>query len=565
MNLGSIWLILFGVFCYLLGYFFYSKFLAEKVFKLNDGNKTPSKEFEDGIDYVPTNKYILLGHHFTSIAGAGPIVGPAIALIWGWLPALLWVVLGAVFMGAVHDFGSLVTSIRNKGRSIGTIIGYFVNERTRILFLLIILSLAILVNAVFAFVIAKLLVSYPSAVLPVWIIVPISVTFGYLVYKGNFNFFVLSLISVVLLYISIFVGNVLPIDLKPVAKIFGIEPLMLWIILLFIYTFFASSLPVWLLLQPRDFLNGIQLIVILFLLYLGAFIGNPKVSLPAINFSPEGAPWIFPFLFITIACGALSGFHSLVASGTTSKQIAKETDSRFVGYLGFLGESSLALAVIVACSAGFAITSSDKLLEIYSSWANASSSANALLAVVEGGANLFTFVGIPKEIALVMITTMIILFAATTMDTSVRIQRYILNEIGSVYRIKFLQNVWIASFIAVVTSMLLVLSKEGGKGGLIFWPIFGASNQLLAGLAFLVIFLYLRSIRSKTVYVLIPMVIVLFTTSLALAINAYNFLLKSEILLFITSLFILILSIWLIFEAIISLRRDAGSFSKGDL
>ncbi len=553
--MGSLFLVVFGILMYLLGYFVYAKYLAEKIFKLDDNNKTPAVEYRDGVDYVPTNKYILLGHHFTSIAGAGPIVGPAIALIWGWLPALLWVVLGAVFMGAVHDFGALVTSIRNKGQSIGTIIGYFVNERARLLFMFIILALAILVNAVFAFVIAKLLVSYPSAVLPAWIIIPIAIFFGYSVYKGKFNFLILSIFSVLLLYLTIFIGTYIPIDITPVANVLGMEPLMLWIIMLFIYTFFASSLPVWLLLQPRDFLNGIQLIIILILLYSGAVIGNPPVVLNAVNLSPEGAPSLFPFLFITIACGALSGFHSLVSSGTTSKQLSRERDARFVGYLGFLGESSLALAVIIACSAGFALTSPEKLKVIYSSWAQASSSANALSAVVEGGANLFTFLGIDRNIGIVMITTMIILFAATTMDTSVRIQRYIINELGNIYDINPLKNPWIASFIAVFTSMLLVLSKEGGKGGLIFWPVFGASNQLLAGLAFLVILLYLKKTGSKTTFILIPMIFVFITTTVALTINAYSFFLKGDMLLVFTSLIILLLALWLIFESVLSLYR----------
>ncbi len=556
--MGSLLLVIFGILMYLFGYFVYAKYLSERIFKLDDNNKTPAVEYRDGVDYVPTNKYILLGHHFTSIAGAGPIVGPAIALIWGWLPALLWVVLGAVFMGAVHDFGALVTSIRNKGQSIGTIIGYLVNERARLLFMFIILALAILVNAVFAFVIAKLLVSYPSAVLPAWIIIPIAVFFGYSVYKGKFNFLLLSLVSVFLLYLTIFIGKYIPIDISPIANVLGIEPLMLWIIMLFIYTFFASSLPVWLLLQPRDFLNGIQLIIILILLYSGAIIGNPPVVLDAVNLSPEGAPSLFPFLFITIACGALSGFHSLVSSGTTSKQLSRERDARFVGYLGFLGESSLALAVIIACSAGFALTSPEKLQVIYSSWAQASSSANALSAVVEGGANLFTFLGIDRNIGIVMITTMIILFAATTMDTSVRIQRYIINELGNIYDINPLKNPWVASFIAVFTSMLLVLSKEGGKGGLIFWPVFGASNQLLAGLAFLVILLYLKRTGSKTAFILIPMIFVFITTTVALTMNAYSFFLKGDMLLVFTSLIILILAIWLIFESVLSLyRKDA--------
>ena len=550
--MNAIGLVLFALFMYVFGYFIYSKYLSSKVYGLEDERKTPAKEFEDGVDYVPTNKWILLGHHFTSITGAGPIVGPAIAVIWGWVPALLWVVLGAVFVGAVHDFGALFTSIRHKGRSIGTILGEYAGERARVLFLLLILALAILVNAVFAYVIALLFIKFPQSVIPAWTIIPLALLFGMSVYRLRVNFIIPTVVFLFLLYASIYLGTLFPVEIKGMAGLLGIEPIMLWIVILFVYTFFASSLPVWLLLQPRDFLNGLQVIILLLLIYLGAVIANPQVSAPAVNLSPEGAPPMFPFLFITIACGALSGFHALVSSGTTSKQLSKEGDARTVGYLGFLGESSLAVAVIIACTAGLTMFASDRFTNLYSNWASIKGSA--VPAVVEGGANLISSLGFSQEISKTLIATLIVLFAATTMDTSVRIQRYILNELGSIYGMKPLKGKWTASGIAVITSMALVLAKEGGKGGLLLWPVFGAANQLLAGLALLVTFLYLKASRKPTAPILIPLVGVLIITSTAMAMNMVSNFKKGDMLLSFVSGIVLVLEILIILESFRALR-----------
>ncbi len=538
---------------YAFGYFVYSRYLASRVFSLDDSRPTPAKEINDGVDYVPTNKWILLGHHFTSITGAGPIVGPAIAVIWGWLPAFLWVVLGAVFIGAVHDFTALVTSIRHRGRSIGSILGEYAGERARILFLLLLLALAILVNAVFAFVIALLFTKFPTSVIPAWLVIPLAVLFGFSVYRLRVNFLLLTLLFLGVLYFGIYLGSLFPVRIDPVAEALGLSPIMLWILVLFTYAFFASSLPVWVLLQPRDFLNGLQLLVLLLLLYVSALVVNPEVVVPAVNLSPEGAPPIFPFLFITIACGALSGFHALVSSGTSSKQLEKESDARTVGYLGFLGESSLALAVIIATTAGIALFSAERFSELYSSWSSIKSAS--IVAVVEGGANLLAGIGIPQSFGQTVIATLIVLFAATTMDTSVRIQRYILNELGDIYGIRPLTSPWVASGVAVLSSMALVLSREGGKGGMIFWPVFGAANQLLAGLALLVGYLYLRKEGRPTLPIFLPMVLVLIITSLAMAMNAWNNLMKGDLLLFSVSLLILILEVFLILEAVRAVKK----------
>ncbi len=558
--MNAIGIILFALLMYAFGYFVYSRYLSQKVFALDPDRPTPAREYEDGVDYVPTNRWILLGHHFTSITGAGPIVGPAIAVIWGWLPALLWVVLGAVLVGAVHDFGALFTSIRHKGRSIGTILGRYAGERARVLFLLLILALAILVNAVFAYVIAVLFIKFPSSVIPAWTIVPLAILFGLSVYRIRINFLIPTVFFLLILYLAIYAGTKLPVDIKPLASAIGLEPIMLWIVILFVYTFFASSLPVWILLQPRDFLNGLQLIVLLGLIYLGAIVANPTVSAPVVNISPEGAPPIFPFLFITIACGALSGFHALVSSGTSSKQLEKETDARTVGYLGFLGESSLAVAVIIACTAGLTMVSADRFSQLYGSWASIKSSP--IPAVVEGGGNIISSLGIPQDLSNTLIATLIVLFAATTMDTSVRIQRYILNELGTIYEINPLKGKWTASGLSVLTSMGLVLAKEGGKGGLLLWPVFGAANQLLAGLALLVTYLYLRFSGRPTAPFLIPLIGVIIITSTAMAINAVTMFRKGDYLLSGVSATILFLEILIILESFRALR---GGEPKGEL
>ena len=559
--MSGVAVVLFAFVCYLFGFFIYSKYLARSVFSLDDSKPTPAQEFNDGVDFVPTNRWILLGHHFTSITGAGPIVGPAIAVIWGWVPAILWVVLGAVFIGAVHDFSALVTSIRHRARSIGSILGDYAGERARVLFLLLILALAILVNAVFAYIIALLFTKFPSSVLPAWVIIPLAIAFGWGVYRLRINFLPLTLFALAVLYLSVYLGTQFPIKIDPVANALGLEPIMLWILILFTYTFFASSLPVWLLLQPRDFLNGLQLITLLALIYLGIFVANPSISAPAFNPDPEGAPPLFPFLFITIACGALSGFHALVSSGTTSKQLAKESDARTVGYLGFLGESSLAVAVVIACTAGLTLFSADRFQEIYSSWASIKKSA--VPAVVEGGGNLIASLGVPLDLAQTLIATLIVLFAATTMDTSVRIQRYILNELGYIYSVKPLKSPWIASFIAVLSSMALVLAREGGKGGLIFWPVFGASNQLLAGLALIVAYLYLRKIQKPTWPIFLPLIFVLAITTVATFLNTMNNALKGDYLLAVVSGLILILEMAIIFESIRAVRRERDEVPEG--
>ncbi|MEE2702755.1 MAG: carbon starvation CstA family protein, partial [Myxococcota bacterium] len=329
---------------YLLAYRFYSRFLSQRVFGLAREEPVPSREQEDGIDYVPTKLHVLWGHHYTSIAGAAPIVGPALAVIWGWLPALVWVVLGTIFMGAVHDFGALVISLRNRGRSIADIAASVVSPRARTLFLLVISFLIWIVLAVFAYIIATLFVQFPSAIFPINIQILVALALGWLVYRLRVPILLPSLAGFGILLCAVFLGEW---SVRAFPSLAGISVLT-WTILLLVYSFVSSVLPVRVLLQPRDYLNSHQLILALLLLGAGIFVLRPEIVAPALNLSAEGSPPLLPFLFITIACGAISGFHGLVSSGTTSKQIGRMPDARPIGYGGMLGEGTLGLLAVMA-------------------------------------------------------------------------------------------------------------------------------------------------------------------------------------------------------------------------
>ena len=338
---------------YLVMYKLYGKYIGNKIFAINDDNQVPSVEMEDGVDFVPTKKEVIFGHHFASIAGTGPIVGPAIAVIWGWVPALVWVFLGSIIMGAVHDFGSLIISMRNKGKSISEYTAKYINSRTKYFFFFIVFLELWIIVSIFGLVMAIIFAMYPGAVLPVWLEIPIALYLGYAIYKKGGNLTVYTIIAVTIMYLTIVLGAYVPVTLPSVL---GISPIGIWSIILLIYAFIASVLPVGTLLQPRDYINGHELVVAMVLMVLGVFFasfsGNLQLVAPAYQAAPEAAPPLWPFLFITIACGAISGFHSLVSSGTSSKQVRKESDSIFVGYGGMLMEGALATLVIIATVAG---------------------------------------------------------------------------------------------------------------------------------------------------------------------------------------------------------------------
>lgn len=525
-----------------LGYRFYSKHLAQHVFQLRDDESTPATNFNDGVDFVPTEAPVLFGHHYASIAGAAPIIGPAVAVVWGWAPALLWVVFGVIFMGAMHDFATLVLSVRHDGMSVGAISAQVISPRTRRLFLLVIFSLILIVIAVFAKAIAGLFIKQPGAVIPVNFEIIVALFIGWLCYKKKAKLLWPSLGALVALYGSIWIGAKLPLSLDTVV---GKENQMTtWVVLLLIYSFVASVLPVWTLLQPRDYINSHQLMVGLSLLIAGIFVGHPNMTAPAFADAPSGAPPLFPFLFVTIACGAISGFHGLVASGTTSKQLARMKDARMVGYGAMLGEGLLALIATLAVGAGLG-----NFAQHYHTMPNAPQGVNLF---VQGSSTFLVSLGFTAAAAKLVVAVLVISFAATSLDTGVRIQRFIVAELGRDSGVTWLENRYIGGLVAVVPPLLLFL---GGKEGTL-WPLFGAANQMLAGLSLIVVSVWLYRQNKPWTYAAIPMAIVLGIAATALTHKVNAFIQADKPGLAAVGVLLLVLELWIIIEGALAVLRE---------
>ena len=549
---------------YLFMYQLYGKFIGSRIFALSGVAQTPSVELEDGMDYVPTKKEVIFGHHFTSIAGTGPIVGPAIAIIWGWVPALLWVFLGSIIMGAVHDFGSLIISMRNQGKSISEYTAKYVNDRTKFLFFLIVFLELWIVIAIFGLVIAVIFAMYPQSVLAVWVEVPIAIYLGYLIYKKGANIMTWSIYAVLAMYVCVFLGPYLPFKMPTIA---GIPPTGVWTIILLAYGFIASILPVTTLLQPRDFINSHQLVIAMALLVLGvmfaAFGGNLEIVAPAVQMTPAEAPPMWPFLFITIACGAISGFHALVSSGTSAKQVRNEKDALFVGYGSMLMEGALATLVIIAVAAGIGMGYTTKAGETltgvaawtthYASWASAAGLGSKISAFVDGGANMIMALGIPKTFTLAIMAVFVASFAGTTLDTATRIQRYVIGELGQGLRLNCLTNRYTATAVAIGSALILAFATgASGKGALALWPLFGAVNQTLAALALIVITLYLKAKGGwKWLVAGVPAVFMSVMTIWAVVLNQFKFGTASNLLLEVVNLIILVIAVWILIEGLI--------------
>lgn len=562
-------LVVLGVFY--LGYRYYSAYLANRVYVLDARFTTPANAFNDGVDYVPTNRHIVFAHHFISVAGAAPILGPAIAVFWGWGPALLWIVLGTVFASGAHDFGSIVVSVRHKGRSIGTLTREVISTRSRVLFLLIIFFLLTMVNAVFAIVIAGLLVDNPEATLPVLVAIPLAIAVGQVVYRRRSTALVPSLIALVLVYACIPLGQLAPITVDPIANLLQMDPTTVWLVLIFAYTFFTTRLPVWVLLQPRDYINQQQMLLGLAVILLGVLVGMNTIPAPAFRDVPEGSPSWFPLLFITIACGAVSGFHSLVSSGTTSKQINKETDARYVGYLSSLGEGTLALCSVLAATVGVMLYSANADTTwgaLYVDWETAGADPGGTF--VQGVAGLAGNLAIPETVGIVFATVVVISFAATSLDTAVRLQRYIIQEISQVSHealrsgplatiLRHLsRNITIATLVAIAIPFGLAMVPGDFALGTL-WLLFGTTNQLTAGLALSVIAVWVTRNGRNPIMVLIPLVFLLVMTTWALIIQLVEFARSDDVLeVFLLApldAVILGLALWMVVEASMAMVR----------
>lgn len=578
---------------YIVAYRTYGRYLARRIFRVEPEREPPSVTQNDGIDFVPSRRELVFGHHFTSIAGTGPIVGPAVALVWGWVPALIWVLVGSIVMGAVHDFGSLVISMRHRGRTIADLSSDVISARVRILFLIVVAVGLWIVLAVFGLVIAAVFAIYPSSVIPVFLQIPIAIALGIWLRRGG-SLLLGTAVAVILMYGSIAWSA--SVDWSTTAILPGaltevVSPFAVWTIILLVYVFIASVLPVQTLLQPRDFINSWQLLIAMGLLLIGLLASRPPIVADAVNMAPapavEGAhvPAFMPFLFVTIACGAISGFHCLVSSGCSSRQLKSEGDAQYVGYGAMLTEGFLATLVILACAAGIglgtqggAIVGREAWLHHYAVWGGDAGLGAKLAPFITGSANMISTIGISQQLAVAIMGVFVASFAATTLDSATRLQRYVITELGgggrqgesgSRARRSILGNRFVATTIAVVTAGALALSDVftkgwvgAGSGGLILWPLFGATNQLLGGLALLVITVWLVRLKRPVWVTAIPMVFMLIMTGWAITSMTTGF--AGPVLegaerakphLLVLSALMLALEIWIVGEGLILLGR----------
>jgi carbon starvation protein len=549
---------------YFLAYRFYARHLARRVFALDPEAETPAHSRRDGVDYVPTRPIVLFGHHYASITGLAPMLGPAVAVIWGWLPAMLWVVLGAIFIGCVHDFSALVLSVRGKGFSIGKLAEGILGKRAMPLFHTIIFFGVSLAMGVFVFVIAKLfnlwivppdlstdfagLPGYPEAVLPSALLIGVAMSSGFLMVRRS-----VALMPVIIVGFGIqLVGVWLGLELRP-SGAWPVTDTWIWILL--VYAFVASVLPVWALLQTRDFLNSLLLYLGLGLAFIGLLVANPEFAAPAIVADPEGAPPIFPFVFIIIACGAASGFHGLVSSGTTAKQLDREPDARVIGYGGMIGESLLGLLAVLACTAGF--SSPAAWHNHYASWTSAQGLATKIGAFIEGTVSFIVALGIPHPLAAAFIAVVVVSFALTSLDSGTRLLRFNIEEVAASWRVPGLGNRFAATGLACAAiGFFAFYTIDGRPAGLQLWALFGTTNQLLAALTLSMATLYLRQRDKPTWFTGLPALYVLGITLTAMVHNLIAYSRGEKHLLLAVGGILFCLALWLTGEVALALRRN---------
>jgi carbon starvation protein len=564
---------------YYLGYAFYARYLSRHVFALDPSRPTPAHTLRDDVDYVPTRRLVLFGHHYASITGLSPMLGPAVAVIWGWAPAMLWVVAGALLVGCVHDFGALVVSMRARGMSIGKVTEGIVGPRAKTLFHLIIFFGIALAMGVFVYVIALMFAitprwdperpladpsSFPTAVLPSAALIAIAVVMGHLAHRRGWRLAPLTAGGFVLMLGAVWAGVELP-TLGLAREAWPVQPA--WVLMLLAYSFVASVLPVWSLLQARDFLNSLLLYLGLGMAYLGLFAGAPEFAAPAFRMHPEGAPSFLPFVFIIIACGAASGFHSLVSSGTTAKQIDNERDARFIGYGGMIGESLLGLLAVVACTAagvaGTAGAARAEWLHTYADWGSMQGLGRQVGVFITGAAHFIEQLGVLDfRAATALVAVVVVSFALTTLDSATRLLRFNISEIGETLRLPLLGDRIVASALAVAVIAFFAFYEIGGQAaGLALWRLFGTINQLLAGLALLAVALYLHQRGRNHWVATLPCVFMLVSTLAAMAVNLRDFWVRRGEgggVLFAVGLVLLVLALWLLVEAALCLRRFRG-------
>ena len=516
------------LFFYFIGYCFYAGRLDSELIQPDEAQATPAVEKNDGVDYVPSKPLVLFGHNFASIAGAGPVIGPIIAMHhFGWAITLVWILLGNVFIGAVHDYLTLMVSVRNRGSSIADIAESTMGYRAKAVFAIFLILAMLLVIAVFGVVAAKTLIAQPEMVFPTFAIIPVSMILGWCIYKKNLNLQMVSTIAVLAVVLNIYIGFKTPIPL-PEEGVMGFSPLSFWCVILMIYAGIASILPVQTLLQPRDYLSTYILFGSMALAILGLLWVGPELNTPAWRgaMSEEQGP-VWPMLFVLVACGAVSGFHSLVAGGTTSKQLATEIQGKIISYGGMLSEGLVAVVTVLLVGGGlYWVAPQGSGVDMTQlGFRETLQSGGWILAFGNGFGNIvnqmlpflsFTFASM---IAVLALNT----FVLTTLDTAVRITRFLVQEsLGE--KIPIFKNKY-----AVTTTVVFVAYLIGATDGWQkIWPIFGATNQLIAAVALFVVATWLMAVKKPTQYVLYPAIFMVITTIGALSWQAYRFLTAAQ-------------------------------------
>ena len=524
--------------CLSAGYVIYGRFLARK-YNLDAKRETPAHTKRDDVDYIPTKAPVLMGHHFASIAGAAPIIGPIAAAVFGWFPVLLWILIGSIFLGGVHDFSALIASVRHGGKTIGEVIEEHVGKAGKRLFLAFAWFLVVLIIAVFAHAVANVFVKEPATATASFLFIIVALVFGMSVYRYNAPLWVSSIVGLALLVGCVAVGIRYPIEFSYNT----------WKLVLFVYVFFAAVAPVWILLQPRDYLCSFLLYALLIGGVIGIFAANPEMTSPAFTaFNVEGKGLLFPILFVTVACGAISGFHSLVSAGTTAKQLNKETDAKPIGYGSMLIEGLLAVIALITATT---ILKSD--------YTNLMDEGGPIAVFSSGLGSFVSHIGVPEKAGVTFAALAISAFALTTLDTATRLGRFMFEEFfeGIGPQAILSRNRYVGTMATIAVAMLFTFT--GTRAAL--WPLFGSANQLLASLTLLAITVWLTKLGKRTEFVRYPMYFMFCVTLTALGFMVYNNIRAGNITLIVTSILLLGVALTLVGKAAGSLKK-IGSVSE---
>ena len=531
--ISGLTLIILSSILFFAGYLFYGRYLA-KQFGLDDSKKTPAHTMNDGVDYMPTKPIVLLGHHFASIAGAAPIIGPITAAVFGWGPVYLWIILGGIFMGAVHDFAALIASVRHKAQSIGKVIEEQIGPFGKKLFLIFAWATLILVLAAFLVIVARTFTAQPEVATASALFILLALVFGVAIYRMKLNLLAGTLVGVILLLLCVYLGLHFPLQLGAAT----------WIWILMGYIFIASVVPVWVLLQPRDYLNSFLLYFLLIGAFVGIVVANPEIKLEIYGGFSQDMGYLFPILFVTVACGAISGFHSLVASGTTSKQLSKESHVKPIGYGAMLIESLLAVIALVTV----AVLTRQEYQQFMAQGGPVNLFAN-------GVGSFMSKFGLPLVTGVSFAALAVSAFALTTLDTGTRLARFTFQEFftkkDKSKQKKILTNRFFGTLVSVAAGGVLALSGQWKA----IWPLFGAANQLLAALALLAVTIWLGNQNRKNWFVRYPMYFMYIMTLCALLLLIWKNLKSGHYFISICALLLLGVSISMIYHAFKSLKK----------